>query len=280
MDIDTKTNRKYKDSVFTLLFSEKEKLIELCNAFLDTDYGPDTDVQITTLRNVLFMEQVNDISFVIDGKLVVLIEHQSTINQNIPLRMLLYIARVYEKICKNKDLYRIKKIKIPRPEFIVAYNGKDDYPDEQVLRLSDMFAKYGEKNPVELELLVKVYNINKGHNPQIAQKSKTLSDYEIFIDMIRKYKEETNNLAGAVTQAVNECIKQNILKSFLETHGSEVANMLLTEWKLEDALKVREEEGFERGERKNKEETLKAVEELLKQGVTDAEEILKKLREM
>ncbi|MDR0306717.1 MAG: Rpn family recombination-promoting nuclease/putative transposase, partial [Chitinispirillales bacterium] len=230
MNNDTRTNREYKDSVFTLLFSEKDKLIELCNAFLDTNYGPDTEVQITTLRNVLFMEQVNDISFVIDGKIVVLIEHQSTINENIPLRMLLYIARVYEKICENKNLYRINRIDIARPEFIVAYNGKDEYPDEQVLKLSDMFAECGEKNPIELELLVKVYNINNGRNVHIAQKSRTLSEYEIFIDTVRRYKEETNNLADAVTQAVKECIDKNILKTFLNNHGSEVTNMLLTEW--------------------------------------------------
>ena len=157
---DISANREYKDSVFTLLFSEKDKLIELYNAIENTNYGPDTDIEITTLRNALFMEQINDISFVIDGKIVVLIEHQSTVNENMPLRMLIYIARVYEKICNNENLYRTRQITIPRPEFIVLYNGRNEMPDTQTLKLSEMFAKYGEKNPIELELEVKIYNIN------------------------------------------------------------------------------------------------------------------------
>ena len=85
---EAKTNRKYKDSVFTLLFGEKNNLLELYNAIRNTNYGSDTDIRITTLDDVLFMERINDISFVIEGKLVVLIEHQSTVNPNMPLKML------------------------------------------------------------------------------------------------------------------------------------------------------------------------------------------------
>src|SRR5215470_16305961 len=249
MDTDANANREYKDSVFTLLFGEKDKLIELYNAIFDTHYGPETEIEITTLRNVLYMEQVNDISFVIDGKVVVLIEHQSTLNNNMPLRMLLYIARIYEKISDNENLYRTKLITIPRPEFIVLYNGKDkdDVPDIQTLKLSDMFAKYGEKNPIELELEVKVYNINKGHNTKIAQRSATLEGYELFVQKVREYEKETKNLKEAISRAVKDCINRNVLGTFLKTHGSEVVNMLLTEWKFEDALRVRGQEFWEEG---------------------------------
>jgi len=247
MSTDTAVNREYKDSVFTLLFGEKDNLIELYNAIFDTHYGSDTDIQITTLRSVLFMEQINDISFVIDGKVVVLIEHQSTINNNMPLRMLLYIARIYEKISDNENLYRTKQITIPRPEFIVLYNGKAEAPDEQILKLSDMFAKYGEESPIELELAVKVYNINQGRNPQMAQRSETLKGYELFVQLVREYEKETKDFREAISRAIKECMNRNILKTFLETHGSEVMNMLLTEWKLEDALRVREMEGREDG---------------------------------
>ena len=79
-------NMKFKSSVFTLLFDDKQKLIELYNAVEGTDYGEDTQIEINTLENVLFMDRYNDISFVIDGKFVVLAEHQSSINNNLPLR--------------------------------------------------------------------------------------------------------------------------------------------------------------------------------------------------
>ena len=91
-------NRNYKDSVFSLYLSEPERLIEVYNAVANTDYPPDTPVEINTLTDVLYKNQINDLSFVLDNQIVVLIEHQSTINENMALRLFLYSARVYEKI--------------------------------------------------------------------------------------------------------------------------------------------------------------------------------------
>jgi len=119
----SKINKKYRDSVFTLLFSDKEKLIELCNAIEGTNYSFDTEIDINTLKDVLFMNRKNDISFVIDNKFVVLVEHQSTVNRNMPLRMFMYMARIYEKIVQNEFVYKEKFIEIPTPEFIVLYEG-------------------------------------------------------------------------------------------------------------------------------------------------------------
>jgi len=66
-------------------------------------------------------------------------EHQSSICENMPLRMLIYIARIYEKIIDGKAVYKQKLLRIPKPDFIVLYNGVDPYPDETVLRLSDAY---------------------------------------------------------------------------------------------------------------------------------------------
>ena len=134
-------NAKYKDSVFSFLFSDPDLLRELYCALEGVDLPPDVPVVINTLENVLFMELINDISFVIGGKLVVLIEHQSTVNPNMALRLLLYIARVYENMASDKSLYSTRPLSIPRPEFFVLYNGKAPYPDEQKLKLSDLFEK-------------------------------------------------------------------------------------------------------------------------------------------
>jgi hypothetical protein len=244
---ETKTNRNHKDSVFTLLFSEKSNLLELYNAIENTSYGSDTDVRITTLDDALFMEQINDISFVIDGKLVVLIEHQSTLNPNMPLRMLLYIARTYEKIVDRDGLYSTKKIPIPKPEFIVLYNGAEECPDRQVLKLSDMFSEPLGESLASLELEVTVYNINKGRNEELAIRSEKLKDYEIFVSLVREYLKAGMDRGTAIRRAVLDCIRQDVLKDFFEEHGSEVHNMLLSEWNLDDALEVRYEEGIEDG---------------------------------
>ena len=116
-------NTKYKDSLFSFLFSDGNLLRELYCALEDVTLPEDVPVKINTLRDVLFMDLINDISFEIGGKLVVLIEHQSTINPNIALRLLMYIARVYEKIIDRKGIYAKRLIPLPRPEFFVLYNG-------------------------------------------------------------------------------------------------------------------------------------------------------------
>jgi len=135
------------------------------------------------------MQQINDLSFTIDDRVVILMEHQSTINNNVPVRLLMYIARVYEKILDREKLYQKKLVKIPAPEFIVLYNGNDPFPDHKELRLSAAF-KNPENGCFPLELVVQVYNINHGRNTQILARSKTLDSYSIFMWKIREYNKE------------------------------------------------------------------------------------------
>jgi hypothetical protein len=197
-----------------------------------------------TLSNALFKGQLNDVAFVVDDRLVVLMEHQSTVNNNMPLRMLLYMAREYERMTKVKDLYREKMIKIPAPEFIVLYNGREEFPDFKELRLSDAYkSKGGESN---LELVAKVYNINKGRNADIVGRSPVLNGYAELIAEVNRNR-ETMEPAEAIESAIKSCVERDILVYFLEKHGSEVLNMLFTEWNQDDALAVRYEEGIEDG---------------------------------
>ena len=156
-------NIRYKDSVFSFLFSDSVILRELYCALEDVSLPEDIPVTINTLQNVLFMDRVNDISFEIGGKLVILLEHQSTINPNMALRLLMYITRVYEKIVGDRSIYKSKKIRLPRPEFFVLYNGVSPYPKKEILKLSDAFEETGslgivEKGSSALELTVKVIN--------------------------------------------------------------------------------------------------------------------------
>jgi predicted transposase/invertase (TIGR01784 family) len=245
-------NRNHKNSVFSSLFSTPDVLRELYSAIEGIPIPPDIPININTLTDVLYKGHINDVSFLIDNRLVVLIEHQSTVNDNIPLRLLMYIARVYEKIVNRKKRYQAKLEKIPSPEFIVLYNGKEDYPDYKKLKLSDAFKdieglKLSGSNVIPLELIVQVYNVNYGHNSEILRKSETLDGYSIFIDKIREYQKKKNSLEKAAKSAINYCIKNNILKDYLEAHASEVLNMLLGEWNQDEAIEVAREEGEEIG---------------------------------
>ncbi|MBO5509206.1 MAG: hypothetical protein J5962_01970, partial [Lachnospiraceae bacterium] len=104
--------REYKDTVFRMLFSEKKELLSLYNAVNDTSYDNPDELQITTLKNAIYMTVKNDISCVIDMRLN-LYEHQSTVNPNIPLRDLDYVSRTYSAFYRDKDIYSPRMIKLP-----------------------------------------------------------------------------------------------------------------------------------------------------------------------
>jgi predicted transposase/invertase (TIGR01784 family) len=249
MDADFETgsdvNREYKDSVFTLLLNNAKVIAEVYGAISGINYGADVKIKIATLKKALAGGMLNDVAFVLNDRLVVLIEHQSTINENMPLRMLLYIAETYDRLSKDEDLYSKKMFSIPCPEFIVLYNGIEDMPDKQILRLSDMFKDAdGAGNPANLELVVTVYNINKGRNPEMARRSPTLDGYETFIDKVRE-NEKTMSFEDAIKKAVVDCINQNVLKEFLENHKREVIGMLLHEWDWGKAVEVAKREAVE-----------------------------------
>jgi predicted transposase/invertase (TIGR01784 family) len=150
-----------------------------------------------------------------------------------------------------------KLIELPEPEFIVLYNGKTPYPDHKELRFSNAFMRNKRhKKERQLELVVQVYNINKGHNQKILKKCKMLENYSILVDKIREKEQEGNSLDEAVRLAVKYCIDNNILKDFLRKHGSEVFNMLYSEYNFDEEAAViceeAREEGLEEGIEKEK----------------------------
>jgi hypothetical protein len=224
-------NKKHRDSVFTFLFSNPEALRELYSAIRGVTLPPDIPVDINTLSDDLFGNQTNDISFTIDDQLVVISEYQSTIKNNVPLRFLLYLSRLFEELYYPKIRFRRKLVEIPTPEFIVLYNGKDPYPDYNELNLSDTFSDNNKIKTVRsLELSVDVYNINKGHNKGILSRSIILENYSAMIDKVREYQKENESPEKAICSAIKYCIENDILGEFLRKHVSKVANMLYADY--------------------------------------------------
>jgi hypothetical protein len=179
----------------------------------------------------------------------ILVEHQSTVNENMPLRFLFYIARVFERIIDGEAIFRQRLAKIPTPEFIVVYNGDSDMPERSVLKLSDAFKaapKFRERGMLELEVVV--YNVNMGHNAELVNRSETLDGYIRFIDKVKRYIAAGCERTEAFARAIRECIDEGILADYFRKNGSEVVNMLTQEWSLEKAMEVRYKEGMEEGE--------------------------------
>lgn len=94
--------REYKDTVFRMLFSDKEKLLSLYNAMNDRHYENAEDLKIVTLKNAIYMGMKNDLAFMVDTQ-ICLYEHQSTKNPNMPLRDMFYISLEYQAYVNNKS---------------------------------------------------------------------------------------------------------------------------------------------------------------------------------
>ena len=244
----TELERNYKDTVFVTVFQDKKRLIELFNAIFDEDYDENAEISIVTIKDVLFRTLKNDVAFVLGGRFVILVEHQSTINGNLPLRDLLYISTVLKRMVDSKQLYREKTVKIPRPEFVVLYNGQDDFPEYQELRLSDAYL--GDKPPAEkdaLQLIVKVYNINNEKHARILKKSETLRQYSRFVEIMRGYRhiDQLNN--AVMVEVMERCKQENVLTDFFDQYGTELIEMLFKELTREEDLEISRLDGYDAG---------------------------------
>ena len=235
-------NREYKDNVFRLLFGDESKSAELYNAIKGTNYAPNV-LKMNTIQNPFFFGVFrNDVSFTVEDKLIVLFEHNSSINPNMGLRFLLYIAQLYELSMDKKAMYKTKPMSIANPEFYMIYNGKEDYPEKMTLKLSDLFIVQDSGN-TNLELIVTVYNVNKGYNKNIMERSKTLDEYAAFVAKVREYTETSGlDLTEALKKAVEDCVREGILQEFLQKYGGDIVNILYREFNMNDAKEVWAEE--------------------------------------
>ena len=238
----TNPNREYRDSVFVnLLTSDIKNLLSLCKA-LDKTITTD-EIELIKLENTLYQGIKNDVSCKIGNRLIFLMEHQSTINENMPLRFLEYIARIYLEILDVRERYAKFLVEIPTPEFYVLYNGDEYYPLEQELRLSDAFSQKDSKP--QLELIVKVININFEENTELLKECDILREYAEFIYQVKINKIKYGK--AGYDKAIRYCIKHNILKDYITSHAKEVEGMLFAEYDYNMDIQVQREECYNAG---------------------------------
>lgn len=227
-----KTNRKYKDRLFCLIFgdeNEKQNIISLYNALNGTDYSEEEDVEVTTIRDVIYINMKNDVSFIVDSHMS-LFEQQSSINPNMPLRGLMYFGNLYDSYIESRgiNIYGSKLVMIPTPQYYVLYNGKAEAPAISELKLSDAFVKESPKG--KFEWTATFVNLNKGKNDALLKKCRPLAEYMFLIDCIRENETKGMRIEDAIDTAVQHCIDCNVLKEFLVAHRAEVVSVCLTEF--------------------------------------------------
>ncbi|MDO4321195.1 MAG: hypothetical protein Q4C61_01590 [Lachnospiraceae bacterium] len=226
-----------------MIFSQKKELLELYNAMNGTDYADPELLEINTLENAIYMSMRNDLSFIIDSRLT-LYEHQSTYSPNLSLRCLMYISDLYCVITKDENLYGTEAVRIPTPRFVIFYNGAEERPDVEVLRLSDLYTVPEEEPSLELKAVI--LNINPGHNEKLLEACKILRDYSEYTHRVRTYAQKMS-LEDAVEQAVTECIAEDILADFLRKYRAEAKSVSIYEYDEERHMRSVRDEGREEG---------------------------------
>ena len=250
--MEKRLNRLYKARLFVMIFEDKKKLLELYNAVSGKHYEDPELLEINTLENAIYMSMRNDLSFLIDARLS-LYEHQSTYSPNLALRFLFYLSDILSGMTADANLYGTKKVQIPAPRFVVFYNGEEEQPDRQILKLSELYAVKEEVPKLEME--ISMLNVNQGHNPELMEACHTLWEYAEYTGRVRKYAKD-QPIAEAVERAITECIREGVLKEFLEKNRREAKNVSIYEYDQEKHIRQEREEAWEAGERKGEENKL------------------------
>ena len=248
---DITINRKYKDSVFNIVFSDKKELLSLYNALADKDYDDPELLQINTLKDAVFINIRNDVSFILGSELN-LYEHQSTRNPNMALRGLFYFSDLYKSMYYSEKIFYSTPLSILTPRFIVFYNGGEDVPDRYEIRLSDLFVCKDGSEP-DVEVVAHVYNINVGHNEELAKRCRKLREYSIFVDRIRKALNECGNDANLVPKdevlkVIRNCVKEDILADILGKEASRIMNSVLENFNMDVFVEAVMADGEAKGE--------------------------------
>lgn len=262
-------NREYKDRLFKFIFGNPEKkewTLSLYNAISGSNYANPDEIRFNTIEDAVFMGMKNDVSFLV-GNAIHFYEQQSTLDENMPLRFLIYSGIAYEGyIEETKDFhrYRQKLQKIPRPKCVCFYNGEKDQVDRRVLKLSDAYVDGLEKGG-DIEVKVLMINVNYGRNKELLDKCAPLKEYSWFVARVRDNLKTTDALKEAIVAAIHAMPDDFVIKQFLLLHEAEVTHMYITEYDHDKALAEWKEEGREEGR-------LGLLVELVKNGTMTSEQ--------
>ena len=172
--------------------------------------------------------------------------HQSSFNPNVPLRIFIYVAKLYEAYIVEHGYqhkqYGTKLLSLPRPKCICFYNGRSDRPEREELRLSDAFSGDGD-----IEVKVTMININYGKNKALMEACEPLKEYAWLVDAIRRHEKIYHDIEAAVDASLDEMSDDFIIKKFLLKNKAEVKGMFLTEYDQEKVLAYERLEGVEHG---------------------------------
>lgn len=237
--------KKYQDTVFRMYFDNAARLREVAGALHECTYASEEDVKIVTLEGTFLSQVKNDVSFLLSGRHLILIEHQSTENENMPLRCLYYVCEQFRKAVSAKQLYMKRRIELPAPEFHVFFTADTELPERWQMRLSDAYLESGAES--SLELTVTCHNIAYKSGRKLLERSRSLHDYSFFISRVKENIAAGMERSKAIREAIRYCEEHGIMEEFLKVHEREVVDMVNFEWNQQEYEDAIREQGRERG---------------------------------
>ena len=256
------TNPRVRDTLFCKYAGTASNLLAISDAIRGTNHTDASRIQINTLQGSFYSNLKNDISFILDTLIMMLIEHQTTLNPNMPVRLLNYVAELFKIYLEpeKRKMYSSSLIQIPAPEFYVFYDGDDTSFERKILKLSDAFKAPSNK----LELIVHVYNLATGKNEALKSICKPLREYSTFSNHYKLLRQQGLAIDEAVRDTIRYCIDNNVMRDYLQCNESEVINMFGFEWNEKEEREALLEAGEARGRASGR---IESVRELLTKGI-------------
>ena len=250
-------NRKVKDSVFTKLFSDPKYAFELYKTIHPEDTSStESMLDIITLENIFTNGLYNDLGILLENRLMIFVEAQSSWNANMSIRTLFYISQTYEKYIKLKDLdvMSYNSIKIPKPEVYVIFTGeRKEKPEFQYL--SSHFIDFSENDDKAIEVKVKmIYNYN---NDNVV--GQYIKFCKIFDEQMHLFPQDKRI---AIKRTLEICLEKKVLVDFLKKNESEVNTImkdfifnekLLNKIHIESEKRIAREQGLAEGRAEGRE---------------------------
>ncbi len=246
-------NEKYKDNIFRYLFSEEDNFVQLYYDLTDQKLDP-KELEFYDTESIVVKQLKNDVAFKTkDNRLIIMVEHQSTLNGNMSLRFLLYYVELIKLYITQNDLNIFSKraLNIPAPEFYVVYNGTD------VLESEEMYLKSNLNGAQEyIQVKVKAVNINFDQLPEaILKRHDVLDGYSYLMDRVRFYsRHERLVLEEAIERAITDTKQKGYLEAYLgrKEFITMITKVLTIEEEMDLIRRDERAEGMEKGMEKGK----------------------------
>lgn len=253
--------RKAKDSVFLDLFQNKSYLLKLYRTLHPEDTTATEDsLTDVTITNVLTDNLYNDLGFIVNNKLLILVEAQSTWTVNILVRVLLYLAQSYHEYFQRtcQDYYKSRKVKMPKPELYVIFTGNKGRKPDKISFSKEFF----EGADIDIEVKAKV--IYESDTDDI------INQYIIFCKVFNEQTKKHGMTQKAVTETIRICKDRNVLKEYLLEREKEVVTIMMSLFDDEQIMK-----SFIRSERYEaaQESARETAKKLIKKGKMTLDEI-------